>query len=81
MKEHLPQQKDMYHRVNMFLDKALSQEDERSFLKEVKQNPTYHEVLNTEQSFRDLIRNSVDRRRASPDLIQSIKDKIRKAPI
>jgi hypothetical protein len=58
----------------------MTQDDEVSFRKEMNQNPAVIEAMNHEQSFRDLLKNSVNRRKASPTLIQNIKDKIRKSP-
>lgn len=71
---------DVYRRVNLFLDGAMTQMDEVSFRSEMTQNPAVTEALQHEQSFRDMLRNSVHRRKASSELIQSIKDKIRTAP-
>ena len=71
---------DVYRRVNLFLDGAMTQMDEVSFRSEITQNPAVTEALQHEQSFRDMLRNSVHRRKASSELIQSIKDKIRTAP-
>lgn len=71
---------DLFQRVNMYLDNALTPEAERELLMEIKSNPNYLEVLNKEQSFRDFIKSRIHRRKASPALIQSIKDKIRIAP-
>ncbi|MFT4666384.1 MAG: hypothetical protein ACI8YQ_001967 [Polaribacter sp.] len=64
-------------RVNMYLDNELSKEAERELLRELKMNPMYREVLSKEKSFRDFIKSKVERRKVSPSLIQSIKDKIR----
>lgn len=64
-------------RVNMYLDNELSKESERELLRELKMNPIYREVLSKEKSFRDFIKSKVERRKVSPSLIQSIKDKIR----
>ena len=64
-------------KVNMYLDNELSIEAERELLKELKMNPIYREVLSKEKSFREFIKSKVERRRVSPTLIQSIKDKIR----
>lgn len=61
----------------MYLDNELSREAERELLKEIKSNPAYIEVLSKERSFRDFIKSRVHRRKVSPVLIQSIKDKIR----
>ena len=81
MRDHQPpQQQEFFSRVNMYLDRALSREDEQAFLQEVKHNQGATDALHSEQSFRELIRNNVPRHKASPDLIQVIKEKIRKAP-
>ncbi len=64
-------------KVNMYLDNELSKEAERELLKELKLNPIYREVLSKEKSFREFIKSRVERRKVSPSLIQSIKDKIR----
>lgn len=64
-------------RVNMYLDNELSKEAERELLRELKMNPIYREVLSKEKSFREFIKSKVERRKVSPSLIQSIKDKIR----
>jgi hypothetical protein len=79
MRDHQPNS-DLFQRVNLYLDRAMTQDDEVSFRKEMNQNPAVIEAMNHEQSFRDLLKNSVNRRKASPTLIQNIKDKIRKSP-
>lgn len=71
---------DLVAKVNMYLDNELSKEAERDLLKELKQNPMYHEVLSKEQSFREFIKSKVQRKKVSPSLIQSIKEKIRVNP-
>ena len=79
MRDHQPNQ-EMFQRVNLYLDRAMSQEDEVNFRQDMSANPSITEAFNHEQSFRDLLKNSVNRRKALPALIQSIKDNIRKAP-
>jgi len=64
-------------RVNMYLDNELTKEAERELLRELKMNPMYRDVLSKEKSFREFIKSKVERRKVSPSLIQSIKDKIR----
>jgi len=71
---------ELVKKVNMYLDNELSKEAERDLLREIKTNPTYLEVLSKEQSFREFIKSKVHRRKVSPALIQSIKDKIRVNP-
>ena len=68
---------DLVRKVTMYLDNELSKEEEMKLLKEIKVNPTYNELLSKEKSFREFLRNKIQRRKVSPTLIQSIKDKIR----
>ena len=72
---------ELVQKVNMYLDNELSKEAERDLLREIKQNPMYFEILNKEKSFREFIKSKVNRKKVSPSLIQSIKDKIRITPI
>jgi len=71
---------ELVKKVNMYLDNELSKEAERELLREIKMNPTYLEILSKEQSFREFIKSKVHRRKVSPALIQSIKDKIKVNP-
>ncbi len=80
MRENQQLNDDVLQRVNLYLDGAMTQEAASNFRSEMNHNPAVNEALNHEQSFRDLLRNSVHRRKASPSLIQNIKDKIRTAP-
>ena len=72
---------ELVQKVNMYLDNELSKEAERELLREIKQNPMYFEILNKEKSFREFIKSRVNRKKVSPSLIKSIKDKIRITPI
>jgi hypothetical protein len=72
---------DLVNKVNMYLDNELTKEAERTLLREIQQNPAYLEVLSKEKSFREFIKSRVQRRKVSPTLIQSIKDKIRVYPV
>jgi hypothetical protein len=80
MRDHKPNQ-DVFQRVNLYLDRAMTQEDAVNFQQEVSKNPAMTEALQHEQNFRDLLKNNLQRRKASPMLIQSIKDKIRTVPM
>ena len=60
----------------MFLDGALSPEDERDFMAEMRNSPDYMAQFQKEQSFREFLRQKVQRRDVSPALIESIKSKI-----
>lgn len=76
-----PDQTDLYRRMNMFLDNELSMEDERKLLEEIQSNPAFYELLNQERSFREFIKSRIQRRKVSPNLIESIKEKIRIHPV
>lgn len=64
----------------MYLDNELNENAERELLREIKDNPSYLKVLSQEQSFREFIKSKIHRRKPSPALIQSIKEKIRLSP-
>lgn len=64
----------------MYLDNELTTEAERELLREIKSNPEYLQILSKERSFRDFIKSRLHRRKVSPALIESIKDKIRTSP-
>lgn len=67
----------LVQKVTMYLDNELTKEAEIELLKEIRKNPSFKELLNQEQSFRDFLKSKIHRRKVSPTLIQSIKDKIR----
>lgn len=67
----------LVQKVTMYLDNELTKEAEIELLKEIRKNPSFKELLNKEQSFRDFLKSKIHRRKVSPSLIQSIKDKIR----
>ncbi len=68
---------DLVQTVMLYLDNELSERAERELLKELRANPAYMELLDQEQNFRELIKNKLQRRKPSPALVQSIKDKIK----
>ena len=68
--------KDLTNKVNMYLDNALSSEDETQFLNQMQDNPSFNKILDKEKSFRKLIKNNVPRRKVSDDLIKGIMRKI-----
>lgn len=71
---------DLIKKVTMYLDNELNENAERELLREIKDNPFYLKVLSQEQSFREFIKSKIHRRKPSPALIQSIKEKIRLSP-
>jgi len=66
----------LMNRVAMYLDNELTKQEERDLLLEIKTNPQLMEFFNKEKSFREFIRNKVQRRQVSPALVQNIKEKI-----
>ncbi|MEZ4951337.1 MAG: hypothetical protein R2879_12550 [Saprospiraceae bacterium] len=79
MKLPQDQQAVIYRKLTMFLDNELTKEAELELLKEIKTNPAYREILDKERNFREFIRAKVQRRTASPSLVESLKEKLRKA--
>jgi hypothetical protein len=79
MRDHNYQ--ELVRKVTMYLDNELNENAERELLQEIKANPAYLKVLSQEKSFKEFIKTRIHRRKPSPALIQSIKDKIRVAPI
>lgn len=71
---------DLIKKVTMYLDNELSEIDERDLLHEIKSNPDYLKLLSQEKSFREFIKSKIHRRKPSPALIQSIKEKIKVDP-
>lgn len=76
MRDHQNYQ-GLVEKVTMYLDNELSEQAERELLMEIKANPAYLKVLSQEKSFREFIKSKIHRRKPSPTLIQSIKEKIR----
>ena len=72
---------ELVRKVTMYLDNELTETAERDLLREIQNNPAYLKVLSQEKSFREFIKNKIHRRKPSPALIQSIKEKIRVAPV
>ncbi|MCB0630040.1 MAG: hypothetical protein R2824_25260 [Saprospiraceae bacterium] len=71
---------ELVKKVTMYLDNELNEREERALLREIKDNPHYLRILSQEKSFREFIKGKIHRRKPSPALIQSIKDKIKVSP-
>lgn len=72
---------DLVTKVTMYLDNELDERAERELLREIQSNPNYLRILSQEKSFREFIKSKIHRRKPSPALIQSIKDKIQITPV
>lgn len=68
-------------RIILYLDGRLNKQEERELLAEMKSNPIFLEKYSKEKAFRTFIRSKVSRKKVSPALVQSIKDKIRHSSI
>ncbi len=68
---------DFREKIDMYLDHALSREDESAMMQRINQDPAAGRIYYTEKSFRDFLKKNIHRSTVSPNLIQTIKDKIR----
>jgi len=68
---------EINERANLFLDHALDRSQEDEFIHQAHTNEDVSSILDTERSFRELIRNNITRQPVSPNLIQSIRSRIR----
>lgn len=68
-------------RVIMYLDGTLSRQEERALLVEMRSCPYCLEKFSRERAFREFIKSKVNRRKVSPMVVQSIKEKIRVSAI
>jgi len=68
---------EIYQKVDMYLDKAMNEDDEREIINQIEKDPDYSHVFYAQKNFRDFLKRSVHRPPVSPTLIQSIKEKIR----
>lgn len=71
---------DLQHRVSLYLDNELNQEEQKSLLEEIGNNESYQSLLVRGQNFKSYIKSHVTRPDVSPSLIRSIKEKIRISP-
>ena len=68
---------DFQQRVNLYFDNQLNENDQQTLLNQVSEDPQCDKMFQKEKNFRDFIKNNVKRSSVSPDLIQSIKNKVR----
>ena len=64
-------------KVDMMLDNALDQDAEKEIMKDVKNNPEYGKVLESEKYFRHFVKEHVVRPKVSSEFIESIRQKVR----
>lgn len=77
MKE-LNDKNSIKNQVGMYFDQALDPQSKDEFLQKVNTDPVYKEAYNHEQVIRDNIKKHIYRPVDSTNLIQAIKNQIRK---
>ena len=70
-------EQELVRKVSMYLDNELSLEAQINFLQDLQKNPTHREMFDKERSIRKLIKSNLPNKKASPTLIDSIKEKIK----
>lgn len=70
---------ELKKQVGMYFDQALDPQSKDEFLQKVNSDPTYHEAYQHEQIIRDNIKKHIYRPVDSSNLIQAIKNQIRKS--
>lgn len=68
---------ELRKRINLYFDHALNKEEEKSLLQEVQNDNRCSQMFNKEKNVREFIKTKAKRTSASPDLIQTIRDRIR----
>lgn len=66
----------MRSQIDMYLDRALPSQDEQNLISKVSHDPQLNQMLEEEKSFRNFIKDNVKRSNVSPELIQTIKERI-----
>jgi hypothetical protein len=67
-------------KLTLYLDNELPKDAEQAFVEELKKDPRFEHLLQREKSFKEFLRQHIARRKASPDLVKSLKDKIFQSP-
>jgi hypothetical protein len=73
-------QQVLFQKVNLYLDNALSAEEQKALIQEINSDPHSLELLSKEKKFRDFVKTRTARQNASPALIKAIREKVRIAP-
>ena len=68
---------DLRQKIDLFFDNALPTKDSEELMSQVDKDPRCGKIFKKEKNFREFIKNNVKRTSVSPDLIQSIRDRIR----
>lgn len=65
------------NKVELYLDNALTNEESIQVVNDAKLDPQYARLLQSESSFRNLVKTKVKRSICSENLINNIKDRIK----
>ena len=76
--EDLNDKNELTRQVGMFFDQALDPQSKDEFLQKVNTDPVYQQAFQHEQVIRDNIKKHIYRPLDSSNLIQAIKNQIRK---
>lgn len=76
--EDLNANNELRKQVGMYFDQALDAQSRDEFLQKVNSDPSYQQAYNHEQVIRDNIKKHIYRPVNSTNLIQAIKNQIRK---
>ena len=76
--EDLNAKNELRKQVGMYFDQALDPQSKDEFLQKVNSDPTYQQAYEHEQVIRDNIKKHIYRPVNSSNLIQAIKNQIRK---
>ena len=69
---------DLRQKIDLYFDNALPPKDQEELMSRVEKDPRCSSMFKKEKTFREFIKNNVKRTSVSPDIIQSIRDSIRK---
>jgi hypothetical protein len=72
------QRQSIREEIGLYFDNNMTPDAQESFLSKVNANPNYRSTFDREKNVRELLRNKVQRTSVSADLIQAIKNRIKK---
>lgn len=64
-------------KIGLFFDNELDSQSQSVFINKIEQDPQLKYTFDREKSVRELLKNSVQRTCVSPDVIRSIKQRIK----
>lgn len=68
---------EIQEKINLYLDQALNDEDQKKMMDQVNSDPSVPQMINKERNFRTFLKNKVKRQNVSGDLIQSIINRVK----